>query len=123
MLGNILFYGGIFLLILGILFIIRFDGSIKRIIICGIMILIGFISIGIGSAQRNAQVVEYVITEVQPEIGRVACVEKERYLVDKENNATVDLPDGIWYYIDKNAADGLYVGKIITNKELEKIKK
>lgn len=41
MLGSILFFGGIALAVVGGIMIIRFDGSIKRAVICGLMILIG----------------------------------------------------------------------------------
>lgn len=65
MLANILFYGGIVIAIIGGLGIIRFDGSIKRIVICGIMILTGLACLAVGQGKRNNIPVEYEVYEVQ----------------------------------------------------------
>ena len=48
MLVNILFYGGIVIAIIGSLGIIRFDGSIKRIVICSLLIIAGLVCSAIG---------------------------------------------------------------------------
>jgi hypothetical protein len=48
MLANILFYGGIGIAIIGSLGIIRFDGSIKRIVICALLIIAGLVCSAIG---------------------------------------------------------------------------
>ena len=67
MLANILFYGGIILGVLGILNIIRFDGELKRYVICGVMIIAGTISALVGWRMRvNTQEVSKTeIVEVQ----------------------------------------------------------
>lgn len=51
---NILIYGGAIIGILGLLNIIRFDGSIKRVIICGIMIVVGAASVIWGLSRKKA---------------------------------------------------------------------
>lgn len=65
MLANILFYGGIGIAIIGGLGIIRFDGSIKRIVICALLIIAGLVCSAIGQVKRNSIPIEYEITEVQ----------------------------------------------------------
>lgn len=65
MLGNILFYGGIGIAIIGGLGIIRFDGSIKRVIICGAMIIAGLACLAVGQGKRNTAPIKYEIVEVQ----------------------------------------------------------
>lgn len=52
---NILIYGGAIIGILGLLNIIRFDGSIKRVIICGIMIVVGIASVIWGVNRKKAE--------------------------------------------------------------------
>lgn len=52
---NILIYGGAIIGILGLLNIIRFDGSIKRVIICGIMIVVGLASVIWGVSRKKAE--------------------------------------------------------------------
>ena len=52
---NILIYGGAIVGILGLLNIIRFDGSIKRVIICGIMIVVGTASVIWGVNRKKAE--------------------------------------------------------------------
>lgn len=52
---NILIYGGAIIGILGLLNIIRFDGSIKRVIICGIMIVVGIVSVIWGVSRKKAE--------------------------------------------------------------------
>lgn len=64
MLANILFFGGIGIAIIGGLGIIRFDGSIKRVIICGILILTGLICLLIGQGKRDNVPIKYQIYEV-----------------------------------------------------------
>ena len=64
MVGNILFFGGIAVAIIGGIGIIKIDGSMVRAIICGAMILIG-VGCGIfGYDQRTNKPIEYTITEV-----------------------------------------------------------
>lgn len=65
MLGNILFYGGIVIVIIGGLGIIRFDGSIKRIVICALLIIVGLVCSAIGQGKRNSIPIEYEVVEVQ----------------------------------------------------------
>ena len=65
MLVNILFYGGIVIAIIGSLGIIRFDGSIKRIVICSLLIIAGLVCSAIGQGKRNSIPIEYEIVEVQ----------------------------------------------------------
>lgn len=65
MLANILFYGGIAIAIIGGLGIIRFDGSIKRIVICALLIIVGLVCSAIGQGKRNSIPIEYEIVEVQ----------------------------------------------------------
>lgn len=62
--ANILFYGGLFLGILGLLFIIRMDGSVKRVIACTIMVALGLTGVLVGNGMKNAQKVEYTVKEV-----------------------------------------------------------
>lgn len=52
---NILIYGGAIIGILGLLNIIRIDGSIKRVIICGIMIVVGLASVIWGVNRKKAE--------------------------------------------------------------------
>lgn len=65
MLANILFYGGIVIAIIGGLGIIRFDGAIKRIVICALLIIAGLVCSAIGQGKRNTVSIEYEIVEVQ----------------------------------------------------------
>lgn len=64
MLGSILFFGGIILAVIGGIMIIRFDGSIKRAVICGLMILIGASAGFAGYHIRETQPTEYNVVEV-----------------------------------------------------------
>ena len=52
---NILIYGGAIIGVLGLLNIIRFDGSIKRVVICGIMIVVGAASLIWGLSRKKAE--------------------------------------------------------------------
>lgn len=52
---NILIYGGAIIGILGLLNIIRIDGSIKRVIICGIMIVVGLASVIWGVNRKKVE--------------------------------------------------------------------
>lgn len=65
MLANILFWGGIVVAVLGGINIIRFDGSIKRVIVSAVAIIAGLACLAVGQGQRNNIPVEYQITEVQ----------------------------------------------------------
>ena len=66
MLANILFWGGIIVAIIGGISIIRFDGSITRVVCSGLAVLLGLSCLGIGNAKKNNTPVDYQIVEVQP---------------------------------------------------------
>ena len=61
---NILYWGGIIVAIIGGISIIRFDGSIKRIIIAGAAIILGLVCFAIGQGKKNNVPVKYEIVEV-----------------------------------------------------------
>ena len=59
MLDTVILIIGVFLLIVGSVGIIRFDGSIKRIVVCGILIVAALAGAAFGCYHKNYVKVEY----------------------------------------------------------------
>lgn len=62
MLNTVLIIVGVILLIIGILGIIRFDGSVKRIVVCAILIVAGLAASVFGYYKKNYVQTEYTVT-------------------------------------------------------------
>lgn len=64
-LGTIILVIGIIAAVLGGLNIIRFDGSISRVVISGIVIVVGLSCILVGQGMRDTKSVEYTIVQIE----------------------------------------------------------
>ena len=118
---NILIYGGAAFTVIGALAIIRFDGSIKRVVLSGLAILIGLTGILVGSGEKKKLNMEFVITDISTEIGRITYIEKDKYKGSNLNS--MDLPQGTYAYLDEDFILTLHKGDTITNGEIEQHKK
>lgn len=115
LIANVLFFGGFILAAIGLINLTAFDGSIKRIIICIILILIGLFVGFEGDYKRNNIKIEYEVIENIPTNN-----DGTRYRVVLKAGS-----DSTILYLSKEEAEDFSVGEVVnmSKTQLKEYKK